>query len=73
MTNNSLNNPTKPLVGIVGQIPDYVAGANEYNNISLDSSKDNINKNKLSIFGGIGIVGVLVLLVSILIVKQRWL
>lgn len=73
MTNNSLNTPSKPLVGIVGQIPDYVAGANEYNNISLDSSKDNLNKNKLSIFGGIGIIGVLVLLASILIVKQRWL
>lgn len=73
MTDNSLNNPTEPLVGIVGQIPDYVAGANEYNNISLDSSKDDLNKNKLSIFGGIGVIVVLVLLTSILIVKQRWL
>lgn len=72
MVDNSINNPKEPLAGIAGQIPDYVAGANEYNNVGLDGSKEDLNKSKLSIFGGVGIVGVLIILATILIVKQRW-
>lgn len=70
---NSINYPTEPLVAIASQIPDHVAGANEYNSLGLDGSKEALNKHKLSIFVGLGLIIALVLTTSIgLIAQGRW-
>ncbi|GAX48182.1 hypothetical protein [Pseudolactococcus reticulitermitis] len=71
LVDNSINNPKEPLVGIVGQIPDYVAGANEYSNLTLDGSKQEQQINRRHIFVAIGFMVILILVATIFIVRYR--
>ena len=72
MVDNSINHPTHPLIGISGEIPDYNAGVNEYNNISLDGSKQDQKNNSIYIFAAVSGVCVLALILSVVIAIQKW-
>lgn len=71
MVDNSINNPTNPLIGLTGQIYDYAAGDNEYSNLSLDGSEQGQKSSRIYIIAAISIMVFLILVVTIFIVRHR--
>ena len=71
MVDSSINNPTNPLIGLSGQIPDYAAGNNEYSNLTLDGSRQEWKVEQIYIVATISIMVIIILVVVILIVRHR--
>lgn len=71
MVDNSINNPTNALIGLTGQIPDYVAGNNEYSNLPLDGSGQERKGAQIYIVLAISIMVIIILVVAISIVNYR--
>lgn len=71
MVDNSINNPTNALIGLTGQIPDYVPGNNEYSNLPLDGSGQERKGAQIYIVLAISIMVIIILVVAISIVNYR--
>ncbi|QIW59809.1 hypothetical protein GU333_01045 [Lactococcus raffinolactis] len=71
MVDSSINNPTNPLIGLSGQIPDYATGNNEYSNLTLDGSRQEWKVEQIYIVATISIMVIVILVVVILIVRHR--
>lgn len=71
MVDSSINNPTNPLIGLSGQIPDYAAGNNEYSNLTLDGSGQEWKVEQIYIVATISIMVIIILAVVIFIVRHR--
>ena len=69
--NNSFNNPTNPLIGLSGQIPDYAVGNKAYSNLSLDGSGKERKGAQIYIVLAISMVVIVILAVTSFIVKNR--
>lgn len=71
MVDSSINNPSNALTGLIGQIPDYTPGINEYSNLTLDGSKQERGALQMYIIIGISLFGILILAVVVFFVKYR--